>query len=470
MLLRVLLLLESKALRRRLRRFLGTRDLHVSVAEPGPSTWGRLARESYDLILTSATDLPDPPADYIAVLRAPPGHAEILVIVDEDDGEERAGWLAAGALEVVSRCLPDETLGRTLGALIGRRRETLLSEVGAAQSQLVSRLGDFVTHSVAMEQLMELARRVASADTSLLVTGETGVGKEWLARAIHAEGPRAGGPFVAVNCAALPEGLLESELFGHVEGAFTGAIRARRGYFELAHGGTLFLDEVGEIPLALQAKLLRALQERTIQPIGGEESFEVDVRIIAASNRDLEVAVQEGSFRSDLYYRLGVVTLTVPPLRERRDDIPVLVDTYLQRFSIQLGRPVDGLSLDAMQALIEYDWPGNVRELINVMERGVLLCRGHRLGVADLPDGLHAQRASNGAGPGPLRDPEAWMGRPLHEARAELVEVFEREYLARTLERCEGRVGDAADRAGIDPRTLYNKMRQYGLEKERFRN
>ncbi len=469
MLLRALLLFESSSTRRRLRQLLSARDVHLSEADPGPVTWQSLARESYDVILTSESDLPDPAAEYIAGLRAQPGHAEVIVLADEEDPEARAGWLAAGAMEVVSRFLPDTTLGKALGALLRRRQEAMLSEVSAAQAQLTSRLGDFVTRSVPMEQLVELARRVAPADTSLLLLGETGVGKEWLARAIHAESPRTGGPFVAVNCAALPEGLLESELFGHVEGAFTGALRARRGYFELAHGGTLFLDEIVDMPLALQSKLLRALQERVIQPLGAEETVAVDVRIIAASNRDLEAAVQEGEFRTDVFYRLGVVTLTVPPLRERREDIPVLVETYLERFAVQLGRRVDRVTPEAMRLLVEYEWPGNVRELINVMERGVLLCRATQLDVSDLPRAIIGAGATDPLG-GSLPDLAELWERPLLEARAELTEAFEREYLRRVLESSAGQIGEAAGRAGLDPRTLYNKMRRYGLKKEAFRS
>ncbi|MHC4470636.1 MAG: sigma-54 interaction domain-containing protein, partial [Planctomycetota bacterium] len=312
-------------------------------------------------------------------------------------------------------------------------------------------------------------------DASLLVLGETGVGKERLARAIHAEGRRSEGPFVPVNCGALPEGLFESELFGHEEGAFTGATRTRRGWFELAHGGTLFLDEIGEIPLHLQVKLLRALQEHEFQPVGSERTIRADVRVMAASNRDLEAAVEEGPFRRDLYYRLSVVTLTLPSLRDRREDIPALAESYVEHFNEIIGRDVEGISNAAMDALTAYSWPGNVRELMNVVERAVLLCRDARIGLGDLPEAISgrvaaALPAAAGSTAAPI-DPasEGWVGRPWSEVRAEALSRVERAYLDALLASVNGRVGVAAERAGLSPRALYDKMRAHDLKKENYR-
>lgn len=465
-LIRVMLVLDSRSLRKRVHRLLPTTDLHVTNARPNPETWSRVVRDGQDLIVTSPDDLPSPPGEYLRVLGSQAGHPDVVVLAEEDDAEARADWLTFGAAGVVSRFLSDAALGRALGALIQRRREVVVGQMTAAQSRLESHFGDFVSQSVAMIELLDLARRVAPADTSLLLLGETGVGKEWLARAIHGESPRGPGPFVAVNCAALPEGLLESELFGHVEGAFTGAIRTRRGYFELAHGGTLFLDEIADMPLAVQAKLLRAIQERSVQPLGAEETIAVDVRIMGATNRDLLEAVESGDFRSDLFYRLGVVSLRVPSLRERREDIPVLAETYLERFAVQLGRPVELIEDEAMRALVDYDWPGNVRELINVLERGVLLARRESLHLDDLPRPLTG-RGTGGAAA--LARPDDLWDLPLADARDELVSSFERAYLERLLRDTGGRVGDTAERAGIDARTLYNKMQRYELRKESYR-
>jgi DNA-binding NtrC family response regulator len=319
-----------------------------------------------------------------------------------------------------------------------------------------------------------------SSDTSLLITGETGVGKEWLARGIHADSPRRDGPFVAVNCGALPETLLESELFGHEEGAFTGATRVRRGLFETAHGGTIFLDEIGEMPLHLQVKLLRVLESREVQRVGAEVPLRLDVRVMAASNRDLEAEVEAGGFRPDLYYRLGVVTLAVPALRERREDIPTLARSYIDHFSHQFPHTVERIAPEAMAALVEYDWPGNVRELMNVIERAMLLCEGRAITSVDLPDAVGGL-ASSGPPGGSLDEldgdvsalgsalPDPWLETPLKDLRDALVASLERAYLSALLERTRGRVGETARRAGIDPRSLYAKMRRLGLRKEDYR-
>jgi DNA-binding NtrC family response regulator len=337
-------------------------------------------------------------------------------------------------------------------------------------------LSDFACESPAMRRLLDLARRVCASDCSLLILGETGVGKEWLARAIHEEGQRASAPFVAVNCAALPETLLESELFGHERGAFTGAERSKRGQFELAHRGTLFLDEIGDMPLHLQIKLLRVLQDRALQRLGAEQTIAIDVRIVAATNRDLEAALAAGTFRNDLYYRLAVMTLTLPPLRERREDIPALLLAYLELFRAEAGKDVREIAPEALAALIDYGWPGNVRELINVMERAVLLCRGPVITPADLPQHVAAPGSSEvaataapAAGNGFSILPPGWLELPLSSVRREAVDAVERRYLSEQLRRTGGRVGEAALRAGLDPRSLYDKMKRLGISKDDFR-
>ena len=271
----------------------------------------------------------------------------------------------------------------------------------------------------------------------------------------------------------MPETLLESELFGHERGAFTGAIRARRGCFELAHRGSLFLDEIGDLPVHLQAKLLRALQDREIQRLGAESSIQVDARLMAATNQDLEAAIDEGRFRPDLFYRLSVVTLTVPPLRQRREDIVPLVENYLAEFRQQLGRSrIEGIDSSALEAMIAYDWPGNVRELINVVERAVLLCDDEAITKEHLPDII----VGSARGYSPLEPSEILSGSidelpngTLREVRSELVERIERAYLRNLLRRTIGNIGETARLADIDPRTLYNKMKAYGLRKEDFR-
>jgi DNA-binding NtrC family response regulator len=324
-----------------------------------------------------------------------------------------------------------------------------------------------------MREFLRRARRVAEKDSTLLLLGETGVGKGLLARSIHNEGPRSGKPFVAVNCGALSETLLESELFGHEKGAFTSANRARRGYFELAHGGSIFLDEVSELPLHLQVKLLHVLEDRRIQPVGSERSLCVDVRIIAASNRDLLAEVEQGRFRRDLFYRLNVVSLTLPPLRERVEDIEAMARSYLAHFRERQGGDGPDLSDEALEALRHYSWPGNVREFINAIERACILCEGEEVQLTDLPDDLQTSVPVARGSVAPLRFPDQaseWLELPWNQVRRQVLESAELAYLTGILEATEGRVGEAASRAGMDPRSLFQKMRRYGLRKEDFRS
>ncbi|MCA9736074.1 MAG: sigma-54 dependent transcriptional regulator [Gemmatimonadota bacterium] len=468
MIARILVFTRTPALTQRLTGILESNagDRVVTETRGLRQVWSSLKRESFDLLVSTTSDLPHPVAETVRAIRAAPDAPEVVLLTQEEDAEERIRLTAAGALDVLWRNLPDRALRGAFDALIRRRRAHVQRSAEGDDQEF--RFGDFASSSPAMDELLSLAERVARSDASLLVLGETGVGKEWLAHAIHTESARADGPFVAVNCSALPDTLLESELFGHVEGAFTGAVRARRGYFELAHEGTLFLDEIGDMPLALQAKLLRALQERRIQPLGSERSIPVDVRIMAATNRNLEEAMEAGEFRPDLYFRLGVVTLTVPPLRERREDIPELVNAYCERFSDQFGRDLAGTDPAAMEALERYAWPGNVRELINVMERAVLLAPGPMLSLPDLPAQITGALPPEMRGPEPPRL-ESLVRQPLSEARDRVVSWLESAYLERLLSETRGRVGVAAERAGLSPRTLYNKMQEYGLDKADFR-
>jgi transcriptional regulator with PAS, ATPase and Fis domain len=276
---------------------------------------------------------------------------------------------------------------------------------------------------------------------------------------------------VSVHCGALPESLLESELFGHEQGAFTGATKARRGCFELAHMGTLFLDEIGEMPLHLQSKLLRVLEDRQVRRVGSEKSIAVDIRIIAATNRDLEEEVKAKQFRRDLYYRLDVVSLTVPPLRERIEDIPELIESHIDYLGRRIGCTVSGISEEALNALCRYSWPGNVRELINIIERAMLLCENDIITSDHLPQSVtEPETVSNDKGSYNAGEwPKELMDQPLKEARNRIFRNFERDYLVKLLESTKGRVGEVAKRAGIDPRSVFDKMKDYGLKKEDFR-
>ncbi len=468
--LRVLCPISSPALARRIERLVASPHRIVQMEAASAELWAGLTGASVDVIVVSPEDLPFSFAQFLRSLDGLPDRPGVIILTPEADPEVHARFLADGAAGVVYTRLSDPILKGVFHSLLSRVQVEQAARGDDADLDTRADLTDFVTHSLAMRELLSMASRVAAADTSILILGETGVGKEWLARAIHARSRRDTGPFVAVNCAAVPEGLMESELFGHVEGAFTGALRSRRGHFELAHTGTLFLDEIGELPVGLQPKLLRALQEKQIMPLGAEAEIPFDARIIASTNRDLEQAIAQSEFRADLFYRIGVVTLTVPPLRDRREDILTLADHYLKRFSVELSRGTERIGGAARRALRSYDWPGNVRELINVMERAVLLAQDEEIGLLDLPAPLHRQPISSAAGRRTgARFEDEWMNGSLESLRSEVFSPLEKEYLIRLLRECEGRIGETATRADLDPRTLYNKMRRHGLTKEEFK-
>ena len=474
MLIRVLLAVEPLPLRRRLARLLD-RGRNVAVeACPRGELWQRLNQADIDLVLVGRDLLPTAIAEWITSVRNLPERPEVVVLSQHDDPQARAALLTAGCIAALDAGLADRELGEAMAAVVDRRRAEALRLLRAERREERPSLQDFVSKSLAMRQFLPIVRRVAESDSTMLILGETGTGKERLARAVHHEGTRAAGPFLAVNCGALPETLLESELFGHEQGAFTGASRSRRGYFELAHGGTLFLDEIGEMPVHLQVKLLRALEERRVRRLGSEKSISVDVRLMAASNRDLDEEVRAKRFRADLFYRLAVVTVAVPPLRERREDIPALVRDYLGHFAVVLGRQVVGIRPEALAALERHDWPGNVRELINVIERAVLLASREEIGPEDLPRSITGLAGPRSAATGPtdpaLTFPAEWRERPLVEARRAAATAFTRAYLGELLRGTGGRVGQTARRAGISQRSLYDLMRRHGLNKEDYRS
>ncbi|HVS08705.1 MAG TPA: sigma-54 dependent transcriptional regulator [Planctomycetota bacterium] len=300
-----------------------------------------------------------------------------------------------------------------------------------------------IAGSPAMRNVLETVDRVASLPSHVLITGESGTGKDLVARAIHERGSRAKAPFVPINCAAIPEPLLESELFGHVKGAFTGAVDNKEGLLKTAADGTIFLDELGDMPTAIQAKLLRAIESREIQPVGSTRRIQIHARVVAATNRDLHADAREGRFREDLYYRLAVVEIHVPPLRERREDIPLLANHFVEKYARELGRDVRGIARDALRLLSGHDWRGNVRELSNAIERAVIFASGEQLGAADLPEAVRAATP---------RDPE--YSSNLREATAE----FERAHILRTIEACGGNKRKAARLLGLGVTSLYRKL------------
>lgn len=318
---------------------------------------------------------------------------------------------------------------------------------------------NIISQSPKMDRIFELIANVAMTDSTVLIQGETGTGKELVARAIHYSSKRKRNKFVAINCGALADNLLESELFGHEKGAFTGAIRQKIGKFELADQGTLFLDEIGNVSPAMQIKLLRVLQERQFERVGGTRTIETDVRIIAATNQDLEKAVEEQRFREDLYYRVNVIPIYLPPLRERREDIPLLAEHFVEKH--RHGR-IQDISEEALQTLISYNWPGNVRELENIIERSVILERGPRLLRVDLPTRMHRKSDDSSL----LSFNEEL---PLEEVREHAIDIVEKEYMKRILARYSGSIKRAAEHAGLTTRSIHGKMKKFNLRKEDFK-
>jgi two-component system response regulator HydG len=381
------------------------------------------------------------------IVRSRPG---VPVIVASSFGsfESALGALRAGACDFVTKPFAPEEIVKTLERAIARKElgdEVKRLRVGAPESTRDGRPGTSAT----MARVHELVARVAETEATVLVTGESGTGKEIVAQAIHARSRRAAGPFVAINCAAMPESLLESELFGHVKGAFTDARQARHGLFLQARGGTLLLDEIGEMPAGMQAKLLRVLQERVVRPVGGETEVPFDARIIAATNRDLDAEVRERRFREDLFYRINVVRVHLPPLRERGMDVLDLAQSFITRFARLHHVNVRGLAPAAAERLLAYHWPGNVRELQNCIERAVALASHDLLLLDDLPDRLREYSAPHAS----LNRTDPVDLRPMDE--------IERRYVYRVLEASGGNKSRAAEVLGFDRRTLYRKLERY---------
>jgi two-component system response regulator AtoC len=476
MLLRLLLAVNSEPLRARLQSILSEEDILVTALSGADARWEHVEDYPTDVLLVSRSRIPNPASQNLARLAESTNAPGIVVMLDEEsDAREEAELLGAGADVVLSPDVADAVLERALDNFIDNRRILLTRTLTARRSMVRAELADFISSSPAMQRFMKTVYRVVDSDAPLLINGETGVGKERLARAIHGASRRSDGPFISVNCGAIPENLLESQLFGHEKGAFTGAARAQRGCFELAHRGIVFLDEITEMPFHLQVKLLQVLQDYAIRPVGGESTIDIDVRVIAASNKSIENEVRERRFRHDLYYRLSVVNLTVPPLRERREDIPDLAASFVGELAVRVGRRIHGITREALQRLTEYSWPGNVRELINVLERAVLLCEGAEVTPDDLPEEIRSTEVAltDGAGAGQpsalAADVGPWLTRPLREGREAAAEQFERAYLGALLRETQGRIAETAKRAGIEPRSLFTKMRRYGLRKESFK-
>jgi two-component system response regulator PilR (NtrC family) len=448
---RVLIVDDKQAMRVMLEARLTTQGHAVQLASDVHAVERALAGAEFDLVITDLRmGKGGDGLDVVRTVKGAQPAAEVILMTafGSDDVREQALELGAYGYLEKSPNLAAEMLALVKAALSKRalaKDNAILREQLAARGRFEQMVG----RSAAMQAVFSVVEKVAPARTTVLVTGESGTGKELVAHALHARSPRSAGPFVPVNCGAIPEGLIETELFGHAKGAFTGAQGAKIGLFLAAQDGTLFLDEIGELPQGVQVKLLRAIQERRIRPVGENADIEVDVRLVAATNRDLAADVREGRFREDLYYRLNVVEVRVPPLRDRREDVLPLAEHFLRRFAAEHGRAAPRLSVEAMRRLDEYPFPGNVRELENLIERGVALSSGEEISVDALPAVLG--RAGSQRLEGPL--PEGFS----LEAH---LESIERELIERALLESRGVKKDAAARLGLTFRQFRHRVKR----------
>jgi two-component system response regulator PilR (NtrC family) len=381
--------------------------------------------------------------------------AEVVLVTAFATADTAISAMKQGAYDYLTKPFKVDEINAVIDRVMEKRR--LLAENAALRDQVAGRvrLAQLLGRSKAMQRVFELIQKIHSTKTSVLITGESGTGKELVARALHTEGNRASGAFVAVNCGAIPEELMESELFGHVKGSFTGAIADKAGLFQKASGGTLFLDEIGELSLGLQVKLLRALQERRVKAVGATDEVDIDVRVVAATNRELEEEVARGAFRADLYYRLNVIELRLPPLRQRREDIPLLAEHFLRKFSSEQDKPLQAIGPDALKRLLDHDFPGNVRELENVMERAVALSSGAEIEADVLP----TWKAARGPAAPTMDFPDEGVDLD------RLVSDYERAIVVKALERAGGVRKKAAGLLGITFRSMRYRLEKLGLDR-----
>lgn len=376
----------------------------------------------------------------------------VILMTAYAEVDQAVAAMKKGALDHIQKPFDNKDVKRAVAR--GLERRSLIQNIRRLESELGSAWGNIIGKSKEMENVFALMKKVADTPTTVLVCGESGTGKELIARALHRASSRSGAPFVSINCGAIPENLLESELFGHEKGAFTGAVGLKQGKFEFADRGTLFLDEVGEMSLSLQVKLLRVLQEHEFQRVGGNKDVQVDVRIIAATNKDLQEEVASGRFRSDLFFRLNVVRIDVPPLRERKADIPVLVAHFVSKFRERLGRSVRDVDPEVVDALYRYGWPGNVRELENVIERAVVLCRGGAITPDDLPAEIRGALAG-------AANLDTLIS--LEKGLSETLDAVEEQMIREALKKSDNIQAQAAKILGVSRSNLQYKMKKYGL-------
>jgi two-component system nitrogen regulation response regulator NtrX len=444
----VLIVDDEPGVRSALTGVLKDEGYQVDAVESGEACLDRLTRTAYDVILL---DIWLPGIDGLTTLqrlRDRQVDSAVVMISGHGNIESAVRAIKMGAFDFIEKPL---SLDKTVLVLANALRQQRLEAENRALRARVDQHLTMVGESYAMNQLREFVAMAAPTNGRVLIFGENGTGKELVARSIHGLSRRRSGPFVEVNCAAIPEELIESELFGHVRGAFTGAVADRRGKFELADSGTIFLDEIADMSLKTQAKVLRVLQEQVIEPVGGTSRVRVDTRVLAATNKDLPGEIKAGRFREDLYFRLNVIPIFVPPLRERQEDIPLLAEHFMRLFAREYGRRLKSLDASAAAALVRYAWPGNVRELRNVIERLMIMVPGEIIVEKDLAFLGGAAREEAPAEPDVIQ--------PLHDAR----DLFERDYILKALARQQGNISRTAEALGVERSNLYRKMRALGI-------
>jgi DNA-binding NtrC family response regulator len=460
--MKILIVDDEKQIRRILSVLLKERGYEIAEASSGEEAVQLLSRFHPALVLL---DLTLPGMDGLQTLRSMMETAnspEVVMMTAFGSIRSAVEAMRLGAFDYLSKPFDNEALLLTIERALERRQ--LSHEVEALRNELEARygFGELIGISAGMQAVFRVMTKVARVDATVLITGESGTGKELVARAIHRRSGRSSGPFVAVNCSAIPDTLVEAEFFGSERGAFTDARESRAGKFELAHGGTLFLDEIGDLALDAQAKLLRALQERQVTRLGAAKSRAVDVRVIAATHRNLEQAISVGEFREDLYWRINVVNIKLPPLRERKEDLPLLIDHFIAHFNKELGVRVNAVAPEARALLLNYEWRGNVRELENTLCRAMILAECSRLSVDDLParirGEIESERGATGEGD--------FNQLNLTEAANRVTERLERTMIVSRLAQLSGNRTLTAQSLGISRKTLFNKMRQYGLTQE----
>ncbi|NJD62627.1 MAG: sigma-54-dependent Fis family transcriptional regulator [Deltaproteobacteria bacterium] len=441
----ILVVDDEEIVRDSLSSWLEEDGYHVEAVESGRKALERLPAKPWDLMLV---DLKMPGMDGIQLMEeVRKTHPDMLVIIMTAYAtvDTAVKAMKTGAYDYFVKPFNPDDISLTIRKIVDHHQ--LVKENLFLRKELKKqyKLRDMISKNEKMLEIFDLARTVAKSSSTVLIQGESGTGKELLARAIHDESPRSEAPFISVSCASLTESLLESELFGHEKGAFTGAGAIKRGKLELAQDGTLFLDEIGDISLKLQMDLLRVLEQREFRRVGGSDLIAITSRIIAATNRDLKIAIEEGRFRADLYYRLNVISIHIPPLRDRREDIPLLVEHFIEKFNIEMGKQIRGVSEGAMKILVDNDWPGNARELRNVIERAVVVAKGNVITETD----ISLPPAAGGA-----------------NHRVKSLEEIEKEHIRLVLNDHQWNIVRSAQTLGIDRVTLYNKIKKFDLKKE----